>query len=73
MKWLVTAPCQEKRTLLYAYIHALETHNKDMREFSKSAMSGDDSTAMKERAVASRETCHATRKRYTDHIHEHGC
>jgi hypothetical protein len=67
-------PCPQKRDLLYDYVCALDAHNKDLAEFSKVAViGGDDSLAMRKRAETSLETCHLARKRYSDHVDEHGC
>jgi hypothetical protein len=52
---------------------ALDANNRHLRDDSNAISGGGDSIAMKERAEASREACHAARRRYADHLHEHGC
>ena len=73
VKRSILTPCQQKHTLLSAYLAALRAYNRHLRDHSAAMSTGGDSVAIKERAEASRDACRAIRKRYWEHVREHGC
>jgi hypothetical protein len=73
MKFVVTV-CHHKRTLLKEYTAAVNAHSASLREYTSAAVAGGDAfIAAKRQVKESREACSAIRKRYSDHVEEHGC
>ena len=69
-------PCQTKLFLLKEYVAALDIHNKDVRAYSdfiNTAVDGDLLNMVKKRIKESHERTIDARKRYLDHVKEHGC
>jgi len=69
-------PCSKKLFLLKEYVASLGLHNKDVREYAefvRTEVDGDLMALVKKRMGESLERAQEHRKRYVDHIHEHGC
>jgi len=69
-------PCQEKQTLLDSYAVAIEAETQALNEYTEAIKSGagpDVWALMKERLQESQKRCRTIRKRFSDHVEEHGC
>ena len=69
-------PCSTKLFLLKEYVASLSLHNKDVREYSEFVTTGVDGDLLglvKRRMGESLDRVRDYRKRYTDHVHGHGC
>ena len=68
--------CPEKVSLLNDYVSQLHFHSEDVREYAQyviSGLDGDGLTALQKRMAESKDRFRDARKRYTDHLDEHGC
>ena len=69
-------PCPKKLSLLQEYVRSVQVHNQDVREYSEliqTMSDGDLITVVKKRMAESKNGVRDARKRYTDHVQEHGC
>lgn len=70
------ALCTEKLILLDQYVSQLASQNHDVRDYAAcvaAGLNGDALNPQRERLVQSKERFREARKRYTDHLHQHGC
>ena len=69
-------PCPTKLYLLKEYVACLDLHNNDVREYAQittAGLDGDLMALVKKRLEARLDRVRDSRKRYTDHVGEHGC
>ena len=68
--------CPQKLYFLKEYVDFLSAHNNDVSEYSKliiAGVDGDHRNGVKNRVEESLHRYHEARKKYVDHLREHGC